>query len=522
MAGRLIKGAAALSELVRPASETDAPGLHRMLPVVPELSALLPGRGLRRGSTIAVAAGRSGTVSLMLALLSAASRAGSWCAVVGVPDLGALAAEESGIALDRLALIPNPGPDWPTVAGALIDGVDVVVAAIPGPVAAAVAARLVARARQRGSVLMPFGAWPGADVTLRVTAGAWEGLGHGHGRLRRRRVTVLARGRGAADRPREATMWMPGSTAPPTFPPLDPAGPLTLPGPPLSPASAAASSPAIASPAPSPALAAPTSSALPPRFLPPGSSSLSSLPTVSVSSSSSSSSSSSAAASSSPAPSSLAPSSASIEPDRLRRSDDVVDLSVDDAADLGVSGLAVMPGSAAGAQSCVASHVSPAGRVRPVGARPSRSRGSTRDSRPAGRLRSVRVVPVRPAVPVWWEFVPAPAPASAPAPAPASAPERSATSRSVARASRSSLGVGGSRGGRAAGSSAGARALRFPAGSGASGLPAGSRASGLPAGSGASGLPVGSRASGLSAGSAARVAGIREGFGLAGAWPGRE
>lgn len=495
MAGRLIKGAAALSELVRPASETDAPGLHRMLPVVPELSALLPGRGLRRGSTIAVAAGRSGTVSLMLALLSAASRAGSWCAVVGVPDLGALAAEESGIALDRLALIPNPGPDWPTVAGALIDGVDVVVAAIPGPVAAPVAARLVARARQRGSVLMPFGAWPGADVTLRVTAGAWEGLGHGHGRLRRRRVTVLARGRGAADRPREATMWMPGSTAPPTFPPLGPAGPLTLPGPPLSPASASAPSPAVASPAPSPALPAPTSSALPPRFLPLGSPSLSSLPAVSASSSAVSSSAvSSSAVSSSPALSSPAPSSALSEPDRLRRSDDVVDLSVDDAADLGVSGLAVMPGSAAGAQSCVASHVSPTGGVRPVGARPSRSRGSTRDSRPAGRLRSVRVVPVRPAVPVWWEFVPAPTPTPARAPARASAPERSATARSVARASRSSLGVGGSRSS-AGVRSAGARALRVPARS---------------------------RASGLSAGSAARVARIRRGFGLAGAGPGRE
>ena len=219
MAGRMINGAAALAELVRPAGDTDQFGVHRVLPVVPELSILLPGRGLRRGSTVAVATGRaapgSGGTSLLLALLSAASRSGSWCAVVGVPALGAMAAAESGIALDRLVLVPNPGPDWPTVVAALIDGVDVVVMAVPGSVSATLAGRLAARARQRGSVLVPFGRWAGADVTLEVTQGRWEGLGEGRGRLRRRRVTVLARGRGAAARPREITLWMPGTVVPP-------------------------------------------------------------------------------------------------------------------------------------------------------------------------------------------------------------------------------------------------------------------------------------------------------------------
>jgi hypothetical protein len=224
MAGRMISGAAALAELVRAAGENDAPGVHRVLPVVPELSGLLPGRGLRRGSTVAVAAGRAapvgGSTSLLLALLAEASRSGSWCAVVGLPSLGALAAQESGIALERLALVPDPGPDWPTVIAALIDGVDVVVAAVPGQVSPTIADRLVARARQRGSVLMPFGQWPGADVTLQVTAARWEGLSAGRGRLRRREVTILARGRGAAARPKEVTLWMPGVTLnPPTLPP---------------------------------------------------------------------------------------------------------------------------------------------------------------------------------------------------------------------------------------------------------------------------------------------------------------
>jgi hypothetical protein len=214
MAGRIIHGAAALAELIRPASGTDEAGAHRVLPVLSELSGLLPSRGLRRGSTVAIAAGplapAGGGTSLLLALLAAASQAGSWCAVVGVPELGALAAAESGIALDRLALVPNPGPEWPTVVAALIDGVDVVVMAVRGPVSASIASRLAARARQRGSVLMPFGRWDGADVTLQVVRGRWDGLGPGHGRLRRRAVTITARGRGAAARPREITVWMPG------------------------------------------------------------------------------------------------------------------------------------------------------------------------------------------------------------------------------------------------------------------------------------------------------------------------
>ena len=60
----------------------------------------------------------------------------------------------------------NPGPEWPTVVAALIDGVDVVVVAVPGQVSGSVTSRLVARARQRGCVLVPYGRWDGADVTL--------------------------------------------------------------------------------------------------------------------------------------------------------------------------------------------------------------------------------------------------------------------------------------------------------------------------------------------------------------------
>ncbi|WP_308441040.1 hypothetical protein [Planosporangium mesophilum] len=217
--------AAALTGTIRRASDhaLGALGSERLLPVLPELRALLPGRGLRRGATVAVAttsgtaadspsAGpvRSvGATSLVLALLAAASGAGSWCAVVGVPTLGAVAAAEAGIALDRLALVPHPGPDWTTVVAALLDGVDIVVAAPPGPIAPSVASRLAARARQRGSVLVSYGRWDGADITFDAVRGVWHGLERGRGRLRCRQLTIMARGRGAASAPRRTEVWWP-------------------------------------------------------------------------------------------------------------------------------------------------------------------------------------------------------------------------------------------------------------------------------------------------------------------------
>jgi hypothetical protein len=153
--------------------------------------------------------GPVGAVSMLLALLSAASAGGSWCAVVGLPGLGVAAAAESGISLERLALVPYPGPEWPAVVAALLDGFDLVVTAPPGRVGADVAGRLSARARQRGSVLLAVGAWTGAELVLAPVDSAWEGLGQGRGRLRQRELTVVAHGRGAATRPRYAQLSLP-------------------------------------------------------------------------------------------------------------------------------------------------------------------------------------------------------------------------------------------------------------------------------------------------------------------------
>jgi hypothetical protein len=181
-------------------------GRVRMLPVHPDLVGLFPWGGLRRGSTVSV----HGSTSLLLALLAAPTAGDSWAAVVGMPDLGVLAAAELGVAVDRLALVRHPGAELPAVVAALLDGMDLVVAP-RARLTDAAARRLSARARHRGAVLLTVGAWPGADLELRCARAGWDGIGDGHGYLACREVTVTARGRGAAARPVRTVLQLPAA-----------------------------------------------------------------------------------------------------------------------------------------------------------------------------------------------------------------------------------------------------------------------------------------------------------------------
>jgi hypothetical protein len=194
------------SDAVRPAPEADG----RVLPVAEPLARLLPAGGLRRGSTIALPPAPAAT-SLLLALLAEASAGGAWAAVVGRPGLGLVAAAEAGVRLERLALVPEPGPDLMAVTLALLDGMDVV--AVAGAERAGVRAaerqRLAARTRQRGAVLLALGPWPGADLELSCTGARWQGLGAGAGRLGARPVRVRLLGRGIAPGGRSAGLLLP-------------------------------------------------------------------------------------------------------------------------------------------------------------------------------------------------------------------------------------------------------------------------------------------------------------------------
>jgi hypothetical protein len=174
--------------------------------VVPTaLAHLLPEGALHRGGTLVV----TGSTSLVLALVARASREGSWVAVVGLPGVGVLAAQQAGVDLDRLALVPCPGPDAPTVLAALIDGVDLVI--VGGEVALMDSdrRRLMARARERGAVLLSTARWPGAHLVLAAEPAGWTGLGAGYGHLRSHRLIVTRGGRGSAGRPWRAEVVLP-------------------------------------------------------------------------------------------------------------------------------------------------------------------------------------------------------------------------------------------------------------------------------------------------------------------------
>jgi len=233
-----------LSELIRPVTFAR----EQTMPVLDPLVALLPDGGLTRGSLLQVCG--VGATSLALSLMAAGSQDGSWAAVIGLPELGLVAAAEHGLVLDRLALIDAP----PTRRGAelvaaVLDGVDLVLLDARMALSGVESRRIAARLRERGSVLIMVepvcsmgprpslsrtsgpristtrapaagastagasmsqaaGGWS-PDVVLTVAGSQWQGLGEGHGMLRRRRVRIDAIGRGRAARPRQLEVLLP-------------------------------------------------------------------------------------------------------------------------------------------------------------------------------------------------------------------------------------------------------------------------------------------------------------------------
>ncbi|HET9076801.1 MAG TPA: hypothetical protein VFN68_07705 [Acidimicrobiales bacterium] len=183
----------------------------RLVEVPAPLAPLFPEGGIRRGTTVAVGP-LLGGCSVALSLAGAVTRGGGWVAAVGTPSLGLVAAAELGVDLRRLALVPGPGDQWPTVVAALVDGFDLLLVRPAGRVRAADARRLAARVRERGTVMVlldPPG-WPESpDIRLWAGPSEWEGLGEGHGHLRARRMVVSAGGRRVGGRERRREVWLP-------------------------------------------------------------------------------------------------------------------------------------------------------------------------------------------------------------------------------------------------------------------------------------------------------------------------
>ena len=173
----------------------------------PPLAPLFPDGALRRGTTTTVVGSPGhGATTLALALLAAASQAGSWCAAVGLPDPGVVAAAELGVDLRRVVFVPHPGSGWAEAAGDLLLGRRrrPGTPARSGPPTAA--RHLSARARERQAALVVL-----VERRRRLARGrrpgALGGSGRVGGRRPRPRPPAGAPGRGAGQR---ATRGRPG------------------------------------------------------------------------------------------------------------------------------------------------------------------------------------------------------------------------------------------------------------------------------------------------------------------------
>jgi hypothetical protein len=183
----------------------------RRLPLGEPWGALVPGGGLRRGSTVVVQAPPGlGGLSLALSLLSETSARGHWVGVVGVDDPGVMAMADLGVDLRRVLFVPRPRGAWAESAADLLDGVDLLVVRPPSRAAHAAARRLMDRARERSIVLIvlcePNTPWPlPADLSFNVTRAQWATSS----RLDARYLTVRVAGRGDAVRAGEHVVVLP-------------------------------------------------------------------------------------------------------------------------------------------------------------------------------------------------------------------------------------------------------------------------------------------------------------------------
>ncbi len=156
------------------------------LPTAPQLRPLLPGGALRKGAPTAV----HGSLQLALALLLGVSSSGAWCGAIGLPELGAEAVAQLGLALDRFVLVPDPGRHALSVTGMLSEVLTAVVLCPTQRPAAGEIERLSARLRDHGTALVVVGDWPRSDTALHVTGSRWSGLGAGHGLLEMQELAV--------------------------------------------------------------------------------------------------------------------------------------------------------------------------------------------------------------------------------------------------------------------------------------------------------------------------------------------
>ncbi|NCX31916.1 MAG: hypothetical protein EBX18_05300, partial [Actinobacteria bacterium] len=154
------------------------------------------------------------------ALSAAATRAGSWLAVVGVPNLGVAAAIEAGVAVERIVLAqpPRASREWVATVAALVEGFEVLIVATPTSLSASDARRLQTRVMARQAVLivvdLPALSSVGeasvfaSDIDVHANTVSWSGIERGAAHITQRTVQVRVNGRRCSSA-RERTITLP-------------------------------------------------------------------------------------------------------------------------------------------------------------------------------------------------------------------------------------------------------------------------------------------------------------------------
>ena len=190
------------------------PQVVERLAVADDVRELLPDSGLVRGRIVRCS-GDAG-LSLALSLCSLATQQGSWLGIVGVEHLGLLAAVEHGVALERTVLVhpPKTSREWSITVAAAIEGLDLLIVAVPERLSVNDARRVQTRLQSRravmiivdNTVLSQSRSMNGsneaqqflADVVLDTKTKSWSGVDKGAGYLQHRDVRIRVSGRRVA------------------------------------------------------------------------------------------------------------------------------------------------------------------------------------------------------------------------------------------------------------------------------------------------------------------------------------
>ena len=173
------------------------------LPIAKALQPIIPDGVLVRGRTVLCSG--DAAMSTALLLVSAATQAGSWLAIVGVSDFGLMSACEQGVALQRtVSVTPTANKkDWTSTVAAVADGFDVMMLEVPREVSESDARRIQTRIQARRNVLVlvetsrhttPRSVFQ-PDVVLHTATTSWLGIEHGAGYVQGRHVDVTVSGR---------------------------------------------------------------------------------------------------------------------------------------------------------------------------------------------------------------------------------------------------------------------------------------------------------------------------------------